>query len=237
MVLYYHKTSINNRFACFFSPVIDCSETERDLTESALFFIHTLEVTVLLKDHTQFGKKIRLVRERKGMTLKDVAGKAGVSESLISQIERSRVSPSIETLIAVTDALDIDLEYLFRDFRKTKSVRIVHAEERNTLTLDSVVYEQLSFIPDTQENPSVEAFYITIPPGKEKGDLEFGHTGKELGVIYEGEGDLLYGVEVHKLTTGDTVSFSSDIPHIIRNTGKKDLKAVWIITPGKIFYK
>ena len=46
-----------------------------------------------------FGEKLRTVRERKGLTLKEVAGQAGVSESLVSQIERNKVSPSVDTLL------------------------------------------------------------------------------------------------------------------------------------------
>ena len=171
------------------------------------------------------------------MTLKDVAAQAGVSESLISQIERNRVSPSIDTLIAIANTLNIDLEYLFRDLKHDKMVSIVKPADRNRLILNGVDYQQLSFIPATGETPSVEAFYIDIPPGKEKGDLEFGHPGRELGTIIEGEGELLYGTSSYKLEPGDTLSFSSDIPHSIKNTGDTILKAMWIITPGRIFIK
>ena len=50
-----------------------------------------------------FGEKLRSVREHKGYTLKVVAQKAGVSESLVSQIERNHVSPAIDTLLALAD--------------------------------------------------------------------------------------------------------------------------------------
>ena len=191
----------------------------------------------MIKKNIEFGNKLRLVRERKNMTLKDVAAEAGVSESLISQIERNRVSPSIDTLIAIANTLNIDLEYLFKDLKHDKAVSIVKPSDRNKLFMDGVDYQQLSFIPETDINPSVEAFYIDIPPGKEKGDLEFGHPGRELGTIIEGEGELLYGTSSYVLEPGDTVSFSSDIPHSIKNTGNTILKAMWIITPGRIFIK
>ena len=60
-----------------------------------------------------FGEKLRTVREKKGYTLKVVAQKAGVSESLVSQIERNKVSPAIDTLLNLADVLDINLEFLF----------------------------------------------------------------------------------------------------------------------------
>ncbi|MBO7135339.1 MAG: helix-turn-helix transcriptional regulator, partial [Spirochaetaceae bacterium] len=64
----------------------------------------------------RFGEKLRQVREKKGLTLKVVAQQAGVSESLVSQIERNKVSPAIDTLLALADVLDISLEYLFEEY-------------------------------------------------------------------------------------------------------------------------
>ena len=52
----------------------------------------------------QFGEKLREVRERKKMTMRDVAEKAGVTESLISQIERNKVSPAIDTLFSIASS-------------------------------------------------------------------------------------------------------------------------------------
>ena len=65
-------------------------------------------------NHRQFGSRLRAVRERRQMTLREVARKAGVSESLVSQIERDKVSPSIDTLLNITEALGVHPEYLFR---------------------------------------------------------------------------------------------------------------------------
>ena len=66
----------------------------------------------------RFGEKLRTVREKKGYTLKVVAQQAGVSESLVSQIERNRVSPAIDTLLTLADVLDINLEFLFEEYRR-----------------------------------------------------------------------------------------------------------------------
>ena len=63
----------------------------------------------------RFGEKLRAVRERKGLTLKTVANQAGVSESLVSQIERNKVSPAIDTLLNLADVLDINIEFLFEE--------------------------------------------------------------------------------------------------------------------------
>ena len=181
----------------------------------------------------RFGDRLRAVRERKGVTLKDVARKAHVSESLVSQIERNKVSPSIDTLLTIADVLDIDLEYLFKDYKKNKTVNIVRADERQHLVHGDVSYHQLSTLPDVAEDHAIEAFILEIGAGAEKGDSDYGHTGKELGLILEGEGALVYGTETYTLHQGDSVSFPSDIPHILKNKGDGPLKAIWVITPPR----
>ncbi len=181
----------------------------------------------------RFGEKLRTVRERRAVTLKEVASIAHVSESLISQIERNKVSPSVDTLLSIAEALEIDLEYLFKDYKKDKLVKIITSTDRDHLVLNKVVYEQLSCINDGPNR--VEAFQLSIEPDGEKGAIEYGHQGSEIGIILEGSGQLIYGTETYFLNEGDTVSFSSDIPHILKNTDKKTMKAIWIITPPRVF--
>lgn len=185
----------------------------------------------------KFGGKLRAVRERKNVTLKAVAKRAGVSESLVSQIERNKVSPSIDTLLTLADALDIDYEYLFNDYRQDRKVSIVRREERNSLKSNDVTMFQLSKISAVPEDHAIEAFMLEIAEGSEKGDLEYGHTGKEFGLILAGEGELVYGSERYKLKEGDAVSFSSDIPHIMKNIGDGMFRAVWVVTPPRRIFK
>lgn len=189
-----------------------------------------------MKSHNyRFGAKIRLVRERRGLTLKEVAQSAQVSESLVSQIERDKVSPSIDTLMAIAEVLDLNVEYLFQDFKKKKKAAVLTPEQQNRLILNGVTYHQMAYHPEAPESPSLEVLKVEIPPGAAKGDDEFGHLGREVGIIIDGTGELLYGEESYPLKAGDTVAFSSDMPHTIRNTGKKPLESIWIITPGRIF--
>jgi transcriptional regulator with XRE-family HTH domain len=184
-----------------------------------------------------FGNRIRKVREKKKFTLKKVATSAGVSESLISQIERDKVSPSIDTLFAIIDVLDIDLEYIFKDFKKKRMVNIVKSAERNIRTMGDITYHQLSSIASSEGDRTrdVEAYLIEIPNDKEKGSSEYGHAGKEMGFILEGSGTLEYGGANYTLEKGDSISFASDIPHKLKNTGKNLLKAFWVTTPPRLF--
>jgi transcriptional regulator with XRE-family HTH domain len=180
-----------------------------------------------------FGEKIREVRERRHMTMREVAEKAGVSESLISQIERNRISPAIDTLFKIIDILEIDLDFIFRDFKRDRPVNLVRASEKRRAVIDGVTYEQLSHTFSSSEEHAIEAYLLEIPPGGKSGDDEYGHIGKELGVIIKGKGECTVGKRIYSLKEGDSISFSADAPHQIKNTGSKPLRAFWIITPPK----
>lgn len=181
----------------------------------------------------KFGEKLRAVRERKGYTLKDVAGRAGVSESLISQIERNRVSPSIDTLLLIADILNIDYEHLFSEYRQKRKVSIVRATERGSINHHKVAVHQLSRNSEVPDAPAIEAYLLEIEEGGEKGNREYGHTGWEFGIILTGEAELTYGNENYTLAEGDSISFPSSTPHLFKNIGENTLKAIWVVTPPR----
>lgn len=181
----------------------------------------------------KFGHKLRRVRERKGYTLRDVATKAEVSESLISQIERNKVSPSIDTLLRIADILDIDHEYLFSEYRQKRQVSIVRRDQRDSIRLDKVAFHQLSVNDENSKDSAIEAFLLDVDPGGEKGDREYGHAGMEFGIILEGRAELIYGSETYILKEGDSIYFPSDMPHLFKNPGEKTLRAIWVVTPPR----
>jgi transcriptional regulator with XRE-family HTH domain len=180
-----------------------------------------------------FGDKIREVRERKQKTLREVAAKAGLSESLISQIERNRISPALDTLLKIIDVLEIDLDYIFKDFKHERQVNLVRANERNRALIRGAVYEQLSHTASAPEEHAMEAYFLEIPVGGKSGDEEVGHVGQELGVILKGAAECVVGSRVYALKAGDSISFAADVPHQLRNTGSKPLQAFWVMTPPK----
>lgn len=183
----------------------------------------------------RFGEKLRTVRERKGLTLKVVASAAGVSESLVSQIERNRVSPAIDTLLSLADALEIDLEYLFEEYRRDRPVRVIRAEERRTVGENGILFEEVARPIEGDGAHAIEAYYISIPAGNETKRGSYGHLGREFGVVTEGIGELHYETKVYHLKKGDSISFSATAPHTLVNTGSSEFRALWVVTPPHRF--
>ena len=186
------------------------------------------------KPSYNFGNLLRQVRERRELTLKEVAGKAEVSESLVSQIERNLVSPSIDTLLSLAAVLEVDLDFLFRDYRRKRGAQVIRKEERRTTRDGGCVYESISVMDREDPEHSIEAFFITLGAFSEKASPEFGHRGRELGVILQGEGELDYGSKKYLLKEGGQRSIRlGHPPHPKKQRGKAKLKALWISTPRK----
>ncbi|MBQ9495137.1 MAG: helix-turn-helix transcriptional regulator [Treponema sp.] len=183
----------------------------------------------------RFGEKLRKAREHKGLTLKVVAEKAGVSESLVSQIERNKVSPAIDTLLALADALDINLEFLFDEYRRERHVKIIRVHERRSLSEDAVTYEEIALANDKDASQAFEAYIITIPAGTHTHRGSYGHIGHEYGIITKGKIVLKYEENEYELNTGDSVSFPSGSAHTLENKTKNAVEAIWIVTPPQRF--
>lgn len=182
-----------------------------------------------------FGEKLRLVRERKGLTLKVVAQQAGVSESLVSQIERNRVSPAIDTLLALADVLDINLEFLFEEYHRERPVAIIRADARRSIEEGQVRYEELAKPVEGDGEHTLESYLIEIPVGSHTLRGSYGHLGREIGYILQGKAQLHYESLVYNLNEGDSISFSASSPHTLINNGSVPLKAIWTVTPPQRF--
>jgi len=63
----------------------------------------------------QISNKLKEIRKNKGVTLQEIANEAGVTKSLVSQIENSRTIPSLPVMLGLIQALDIDLNAFFKD--------------------------------------------------------------------------------------------------------------------------
>lgn len=206
-------------------------ETTKGLRAAAASFIITVVNEVSLHNRsTAIGKALRIVRERTERNQAEVAGSAGISPSMLSQIERGAVSPSLDTLFAVCAALDFDIAELFRRLSPSKPVRIVH--EQNRLRSSSgggVRLEQL--VASVNRSYPAEMFLLEIAAGRHHGISGRGHEGVELGTVLAGRATLTVEAETYELREGDSVSFDCQFPHRIVNAGPGVFRAIWAVLP------
>jgi transcriptional regulator with XRE-family HTH domain len=188
------------------------------------------------------AKEFRKARARRGLPLRELARRAGVSASLVSQIETGKTSPSAKTLRRLAAALEIPVASLFlngrtdddlRDelnlrSRSTTRGRLVRVDRRRHLFLpeSQLRYELLT--PDL--SGKLEFLYAEVPPNHVGTEL-LSHVGEEVLVVLEGSLFVWLQDEQYELQVGDALTFDSSIPHRIENPGPKRNVHVSAITP------
>jgi transcriptional regulator with XRE-family HTH domain len=188
-------------------------------------------------DYPEVGERLRERRRARGLSLRALAERLGVSPSLISQIERGRARPSVSTLFAIATELDASLdELLFSDERpsalgassESKPSPVQEAATRHHIRLASgVVWERLT----TTSQPGVEFLFVVYDVGgaSSPGDTYQSHSGYEWGYVISGVLEVIIGFDRYVLQPGDAVSLDSSVPHRLANIGDTPVHAIWFV--------
>jgi transcriptional regulator with XRE-family HTH domain len=190
---------------------------------------------------TVLGGKLRAEREKQGITVREMARRVDVSPSLVSQIERGLVTPSVGTLWSMTTELGLVMDELFthaergnaapRQGRAAQGRAHSHVQQghnRQHIRLaGGVSWERLTAEPDDE----VEFLYVKYEVGAEScpENSFFRHGGKEYAYLLEGRLGLQIGFDRYELSPGDSVSFESHIPHRLWAIGDETAVAIWVI--------
>jgi transcriptional regulator with XRE-family HTH domain len=197
-------------------------------------------------DYPEMGLHLREARRSRRLSLRDLAERLGVSPSLISQIETGRANPSVSTLYAIAAELDVSLdELLFNDRRSfssgpaparpesptgtmTPTSPIQRAHDRHQIRLASgVLWERLT----TLSEPGVEFLRVTYEVGGASSPVDAyqRHPGHEWGYVLSGTLEVRIGFDEYVLTAGDAISINSSIPHRLANIGDEPVHAIWFV--------
>lgn len=185
------------------------------------------------KDHLEFpkeviGNRIRQYRKELGLTVEQLGQKTGISQSMISQIERGQVNPSLDTLWKLSYHLEVPVFYFFKNINRN-SVNITRKEEQRIVTMlhPNVTYRLLSSTRDRK----IEMMELIVEPGEVSHLPSLSHKGEECGYIIKGELEVIIDEERHHLKTGDSIYFDSTLPHKFYNPGTEQAIGIWAMTP------
>jgi transcriptional regulator with XRE-family HTH domain len=176
------------------------------------------------------GPILREARKRQHLTLQQVANRADLSVSYLSQIERNLLTPSVGTLKRIAQALGIATgELIAPDTGAGRAmVSVLRRNQRRRVTFpqSSISYELL--VPDFRRRAS--AMWLTAEPGGESGP-EHTHEGEDIVVVLQGQLTVEVAGQRHDLRAGDSICFNSELPHRWSNRGKQVAKAIWMSSP------
>ncbi|MBB4661389.1 cupin domain-containing protein [Conexibacter arvalis] len=188
-------------------------------------------------DGVRLGGQLRAIRTDQGLTLQELAGRAGVSQSLISQVERGIASPSITTLRRLAAALNVPIAALFVEHDQAESSAeeldgkriIVRRGERKGLRVQRSRVEYELLTPDL--NRAIEFLWIEYAPRSRTHPTPMSHPGEENAVCIEGTVVVTIEGREYVLGPGDSISFDSGRPHQVENRSGERAVLVSAITP------
>ncbi|MDR3505300.1 MAG: cupin domain-containing protein [Acidocella sp.] len=163
------------------------------------------------------GTRLKLVRQIFGLTQRELARRAGVTNGAISLIEQNRVSPSISSLKKILDGIPLSLADFFTlNFSPSDNVFFT-ADELTEISYDPGI--SMRMIGRKVKDRSLQMLRETYQPGADTGDAMLRHNGEECGIVVSGSLIVTVGVQERVLNPGDAYYFRSDIPHRFRNPG------------------
>ena len=176
----------------------------------------------------QLGPRIRTLRRSRGMTLRQLADRAGVTESFLSQVEREVTSPSIASVQRIAGGLDLAIAELFVE--APVHGRVVRREERRRIDYPGLRASD-EFLTQGMDG-RLQVILSTIEPGGGTGPEPYAHeSDEEVVVVLEGELDLWVADEHHRLRRGDAITYSSRLPHWNVNHGSEPAVVLFCLTP------
>ncbi|HTZ30126.1 MAG TPA: MerR family transcriptional regulator [Streptosporangiaceae bacterium] len=173
------------------------------------------------------GGKLRAARRRRGLSLREASGLAGLSVSHLSAIERGTRNISLAGLQRLAVALGISVSDLFGS-SPGSGRRLVHAGQRPVLdTGDRRVRVESLAVGAQLLEPHL---YLVQPDGGSEGSYH--HDGEEMVYVLRGEVEFwLNEIERHVVRAGDCLTFPSSLRHRWRNSGDERLEMLWVNTP------
>lgn len=181
----------------------------------------------------RLGVKLRLARQTKGFSMKELARGVGCSESLISKIENGHSNPSLPLLHQLVRVLETNITWLFDEIEAVDT-GIYREGERPVISLERS-REKSSAISLERIIPFKEGHLLQcnihhIEVGGKSG-MSITHEGEEVGYVLSGIVGLELNGDSYELTKGDAFCFRSNIPHSYSNIGKERASILWICTP------
>jgi transcriptional regulator with XRE-family HTH domain len=203
------------------------------------------------------GARLATIRMRQAVKVSALAREIGVSPSLISQIERGQSRPSVSTLFALAEALNVSVDAFFRDTADPvvppQQIEVVdpataEASAQDSAPVDHATDVERRYLVHREERAvididggvrwerltpmtmgAVDFLELVYAPHAESNAALYRHPGTEMVLVLSGQLHIYVGFERYELGPGDSMCFPSTLPHRYHNPIAEETRAVTVI--------
>jgi transcriptional regulator with XRE-family HTH domain len=177
------------------------------------------------------GEQIQRLRAERRMTLDDLSRAAGVSKSMLSEIERDKANPTIAVAWRLTNALGVSLDSLFAPPKAPEAIAVSGPHDIPTLSGHEAKYQLRVWGPIDLAG-KFEWYELTLQPGGALVSNAHEPGTREHLTVLNGSIEIEAAGTTKRLKAADTARYVADEPHAIRNAGKGEAKALLVVIHG-----
>jgi transcriptional regulator with XRE-family HTH domain len=159
------------------------------------------------------GQRIRMIRNLKGFSLRDLASKSDLSTNAISRIERGVNSPTVASLRRLANGLDVHVTDFFKERVDEETVFVKQGQGLRYNAVGAVIESLGTGIP----GQNLEPFLFSVEPGHGSTSDTYTHPGEEFVHCVEGRIEYRVSNQIYVLNPGDSLLFKANQPHCFRN--------------------
>jgi transcriptional regulator with XRE-family HTH domain len=174
------------------------------------------------------GARLRSIRQLHGLSQRELARRAGVTNGLISLVEMNRVSPSVGSLKKLLDGIPMSLADFFTADFSRQVPPFYGIDELLEIGNETV---SLRLVAAQRPGRQMTVLHERYAPGAATGEEMLAHRGEEAGVVIRGRIEVTVGGNTRVLGPGEAYYFASNLPHRFHNPGRETCELVSCSTP------
>lgn len=174
------------------------------------------------------GVRLRTVREAAGLSQRELAKRAGVTNSTISLIEQESHAPSLASLHRILTALPISLADFFALPVSQKNALFYGAKDLAVVSRGDV---DLRVLGSERRDKKLQLFIERYRPGAGTGDEPLVYEGETAVIVIKGIIEVEAEGEVHRITEGGGYQLFGRVPYRLRNAGRTVAVVACACTP------
>lgn len=172
------------------------------------------------------ASNVKSIREQKKLTLDTAASITGVSRSMLAQIEKGEVNPTISVLWKIANGYKVSFTSLVEE--RGDAVSLIRQTDMQPLKEDAGRYLNYPIFP-FDEQTLFETYRIVIEPNGALSAEPHLRGAVEYITTFAGEIEITVDDERFQLSKGDSIQFYADVPHAYRNVGSETVELSMLI--------
>jgi mannose-6-phosphate isomerase-like protein (cupin superfamily) len=175
------------------------------------------------KAEETFGRKIRTLREEKGITIEALSRDTGYPVRVLKDVEEGVIAAPVALVLQLGRTFKVDIEQMGKaDDREATKKRAKSHKKR----VASYAYAPLT---RPGEEKHLRAYRVTIDAETEHKGVEYHHEGEEFVFVLSGGLKIQVGQNVSTLKKGESITFDSSLHHALSNPTKEKAELLVVI--------